>query len=153
MTERSSEQMKVPLKETTEHTKEGTWKRTNKRPKWTKNEQKFDHGQFWMLKAVLKTLQYALVRGPGRLRAVPGVILGRPWHANSARESSKRISGLVPKRSRTVLESCPNKFGAASGVAHDHGTMFCYFCCRADAAICVSYQFLQCFVGFARSKQ
>ena len=81
-----------------------------------------------MLKAVVKTLQHALVTGPGRPRAVPGAILGRPGHANSARESSKRISGPVPKHSRTVLESPPNKFGAASGVAHDHGTIFCYFC-------------------------
>ena len=81
-----------------------------------------------MLKAVLIPLQHALVMSPGRPRAVPGAILGRPGPTNSARESSKRISGPVPRRSRTVPEQCPSEFGAASCVAHVSGAICCHFC-------------------------
>ena len=106
-------------------------KRTKERPIWTENEQKFDRGQFWTLQAVLKTLQPALVTGPGRPRAVPGAILGRPRRAQSVRESSKRVSGTVPRRSRTVPEQGPSEFGAASCVAHVSGAICCRFCAVA----------------------
>ena len=114
-----------------ERTKEARCKRTNERLKLTENEQKFDRGQSWTRKALWKTLQHALVTGPGCPRAVPGAILGRPRRAQSVRESSKRVSGTVPRRSRTVPEQGPSEFGAASCVAHVNGATCCRFCAVA----------------------
>ena len=54
--------------------------------------------------------------------------MGRPGHAKRVREPAKKISGPTPRRSRTVPEQCPSEFGAASGVAHNRGTIFCRFC-------------------------
>ena len=75
----------------------------------------------------MKTLQPALVTGPGRPRVVPGAILGRPRRAQSGCESSKKVSGTVPRRSRTVPEQGPSEFGAASCVAHVSGAIRCRF--------------------------
>ena len=69
--------------------------------------------------------------GSGRPRAVPGAILGRPRRAQSVRESSRRVSGTVPRRSRTVPEQGPSEFGAASCVAHVSGAICCRFCAVA----------------------
>ena len=79
----------------------------------------------------MKTLQPALVTGPGRPRAVPGAILGRPRRAQSVWESSNRVSVTVPRRSRTVPEQGPSEFGAASCVAHVSGAICCRFCAVA----------------------
>ena len=111
-----------------ERAKEDRCKRINERPKLTQNAQKFDHRQFRTLQTVWKTLQHALVIGPGRPRAVPGAILGRPEHAKRVREPAKRVSEPSPKRSRTVLEQCPSEFGAASCVGHVSGAICCRFC-------------------------
>ena len=66
--------------------------------------------------------------GPGRQKAAPGPILGRPGRAKSAREPSKSLPGPAPRRSQTTSERCPSAFKAPGPVEHARGTIFHRFC-------------------------
>ena len=107
-----------------------------------------------MLKSVLKTLQHALVMGPCRPRAVPGADLRTP-------RACQQRQGIVQKdfwAGPQTLPNCPGEVSKQVWSSERCRTrpwtdFWSFLCCRAEATICVSYQFLQCFVGFERSKQ
>ena len=61
---------------------------------------------------------------PGTIKSAPRAIFGRKGGAKRAREASKSVSELVPRRSRTVAEQCPSVFGASNAVEHDRRTIF-----------------------------
>ena len=107
-----------------------------------------------MLKVVLKTLQHALVTGPGRPRAVPGADLRTPW-------ACQQRQGIVQKDFWAGPQTLPNRPGAVSKRVwsserrrtRPRSDLLSFLCCRAEATICVSYQILLFFVGFKRGKQ
>ena len=102
------------------------------------NRLKFDLGRFWALKTISGTRRDALGTGPGRQKAAPGPILGRPGRAKIAGEPAKRRPGPVPGRSRTTPERCPSAFGTRGTFECARGTIFRRFCVVARVLRCAS---------------
>ena len=105
-------------------------------PKSTKNRRKIAFGLFWASKAVSGTRRGAFGTRPGRAKAGPRAILGRPERPKSGRETPKSEPGTVPRRSLARPERCRSACDAAGTVGCVIGAIFHRFCLGARKLRC-----------------
>ena len=122
-----------------------------------KNRQKSMKNRCWAVLGGQSRFGDALERvedGSTTPKRRPGIYLGAP-------RTGQERPGTVQKRPRAGPRTLPDSLGAVSeridsfegNQMRSRSDFLSFLCCGAKARMCVSSQFLQCFVGFEQSKQ
>ena len=74
--------------------------------------------------------------------------MGRPGRAGIAHKGLRHDPQTLPDRPRAVSK---RDWSSELCRARQRSDLLPFLCCCAEATICVSYQFLQCFVGFEQN--